>query len=105
MVHFLILAAGKGTRALSREYPCPKQYQEINNTSPLKYLLNSLSGINEITSITVVVKTGDVLNFKKISQNIKKIRPHVIGGNNRQQSSLRGLKSISKEFGKKLIRK
>ena len=105
MVHFLILAAGKGTRALSREYPCPKQYQEINNTSPLKYLLNSLSGINEITSITVVVKTGDVLNFKKISQNIKKIRPHVIGGNNRQQSSLRGLKSISKEFGKKTNQK
>ena len=105
MVHFLILAAGKGTRALSREYPCPKQYQEINNTSPLKYLLNSLSGINEITSITVVIKTGDVLNFKKISQNIKKIRPHVIGGNNRQQSSLRGLKSISKEFGKKTNQK
>ena len=105
MVHFLILAGGKGTRAISKKYTCPKQYQEINNTSPLKYLLSSLNGISEISSITVVVKIGDVMNFKKISQNIKKLRPHVIGGKDRQQSSIRGLKSIDKEFGKKTNQK
>ena len=42
MVHFLILAAGKGERAKKVSNNSPKQYIEFNNISPLRYLLKKL---------------------------------------------------------------
>ena len=101
MIHFLILAGGKGRRANSKKYPFPKQYQEVNNISPIKYLLKTLEKINEIKTITVVISKEDISNFKACSQNIKKLRKRVIGGKTRQESSLKGLKNIDKEFSLK----
>ena len=101
MTHCLVLAAGKGERVKSRKYSESKQYQEVNDISPLNYLLRSLDKIDEIKTITVVIAKGDASKFKKNSKNIKKLRKSVIGGKTRQESSFKGLKNIDKEFGKK----
>ena len=101
MTHCLVLAAGKGERVRSRKYSESKQYQEVNDISPLNYLLRSLDKIDEIKTITVVIAKGDASKFKKNSKNIKKLRKSVIGGKTRQESSFKGLKNIDKEFGKK----
>ena len=101
MTHCLVLAAGKGERVKSRKYPESKQYQEVNDISPLNYLLRSLDKIDKIKTITVVIAKGDASKFKKNSKNIKKLRKSVIGGKTRQESSFKGLKNIDKEFGKK----
>ena len=101
MTHCLVLAAGKGERVRSRKYSESKQYQEVNDISPLNYLLRSLDKIDKIKTITVVIAKGDALKFKKNSKNIKKLRKSVIGGKTRQESSFKGLKNIDKEFGKK----
>ena len=50
MVHFLILAAGKGERAKKVSNNSPKQYIEFNNISPLRYLLKKITKIKEISS-------------------------------------------------------
>ena len=101
MTHCLVLAAGKGERVRSRKYSESKQYQEVNDISPLNYLLRSLDKIDKIKTITVVIAKGDASKFKKNSKNIKKLRKSVIGGKTRQESSFKGLKNIDKEFGKK----
>ena len=101
MTHCLVLAAGKGERVKSRKYSESKQYQEVNDISPLNYLLRSLDKIDEIKTITVVIAKGDASKFKKNSKNIKKLRRSVIGGKTRQESSFKGLKNIDREFGKK----
>ena len=101
MTHCLVLAAGKGKRVRSRKYSESKQYQEVNDISPLNYLLRSLDKIDKIKTITVVIAKGDASKFKKNSKNIKKLRKSVIGGKTRQESSFKGLKNIDKEFGKK----
>ena len=101
MTHCLVLAAGKGERVKSRKYSESKQYQEVNDISPLNYLLRSLDKIDEIKTITVVIAKGDASKFKKNSKNIKKLRKSVIGGKTRQESSFKGLKNIDREFGKK----
>ena len=101
MTHCLVLAAGKGERVKSRKYSESKQYQEVNDISPLNYLLRSLDKIDKIKTITVVIAKGDASKFKKNSKNIKKLRKSVIGGKTRQESSFKGLKNIDKEFGKK----
>ena len=105
MIHFLILAGGKGRRANSKKYPFPKQYQEVNNISPIKYLLKTLEKINEIKTITVVISKEDISNFKECSQNIKKLRKRVIGGKTRQESSLKGLKILIRNLASKKIKK
>ena len=101
MTHCLVLAAGKGERVKSRKYSESKQYQEVNDISPLNYLLRSLDKIDKIKTITVVIAKGDASKFKKNSKNIKKLRRSVIGGKTRQESSFKGLKNIDREFGKK----
>ncbi|MBT4911176.1 MAG: hypothetical protein HON61_07180, partial [Alphaproteobacteria bacterium] len=59
MTHCLVLAAGRGERVRSAKYPESKQYQKVNNISPLNYLLMSLDKIDEIKTITVVIAKGD----------------------------------------------
>ena len=101
MTHCLVLAAGRGERVRSAKYPESKQYQKVNNISPLNYLLMSLDKIDEIKTITVVIAKGDAPKFRENSKNIKKLRKSVIGGKTRQESSFKGLKNIDKEFGRK----
>lgn len=101
MVHFLILAGGKGERANSKKFPHPKQYQEVKKISPIRYLLKLLNEIDEIKTITTVISKEDILLYKENSQNIKKLRKRVIGGKTRQESSLKGIKNINKEYGNK----
>ena len=105
MTHCLVLAAGKGERVRSSKYPESKQYQEVNDISPLNYLLKSLDKVDDIKTITVVIAKGDASKFKKNSKNIKKLRKSVIGGKTRQESSFKGLKDIYREFGKKKSQK
>ena len=105
MTHCLVLAAGKGERVRSSKYPESKQYQEVNDISPLNYLLKSLDKVDDIKTITVVIAKGDAPKFKKNSKNIKKLRKSVVGGKTRQESSFKGLKDIYREFGKKKSQK
>ena len=64
MTHCLVLAAGKGERVRSSKYPESKQYQEVNDISPLNYLLKSLDKVDDIKTITVVIAKGDAPKFR-----------------------------------------
>tara|TARA_B100000927_G_scaffold15348_1_gene12046 strand:+ start:150 stop:1322 length:1173 start_codon:yes stop_codon:yes gene_type:complete len=101
MVHFLILAAGKGERAKKTSKNLPKQYMDFNNISPLKYLLKNISKIKEISSITVVISKENIKEYKKDIKGIKNLRKYIIGGKTRQESSFKGLKNLKNEFGNK----
>ena len=101
MVHFLILAGGKGERAKKISKNPPKQYMEFNNISPLRYLLKNIAKIIEISSITVVISKENIKEYKRDTKGIKNLRKYVIGGKTRKESSLRGLKNLKNEFGDK----
>ena len=101
MIHFLILAGGKGERAKKANKTLPKQYMDFNNISPLRYLLKNISKINEISSITVVVSKENIKEYKRDIKGIKNIRRYVIGGKTRKESSLKGIKNLKNEFGNK----
>ena len=80
MVHFLILAGGKGERAKKTIKNPPKQYMEFNNVSPLKYLLKNITKIKEISSITVVTSKENIKEYKRDAKGIKNLRKYVVGG-------------------------
>ena len=101
MVHFLILAGGKGERAKKTNKNPPKQYIEFNNISPLRYLLKNISKMNEISSITVVISKDNIKEYKRDIRGIKNLRKYVIGGKTRKDSSLKGIKNLKNEFGNK----
>jgi len=101
MIHFLILAGGKGERAKKANKTLPKQYMDFNNISPLRYLLKNISKINEISSITVVVSKENIKEYKRDIKGIKNIRRYIIGGKTRKESSLKGIKNLKNEFGNK----
>jgi len=101
MVHFLILAGGKGERAKKTIKNPPKQYMEFNNVSPLKYLLKNITKIKEISSITVVISKENIKEYKRDIKGIKNIRKYVVGGKTRKESSFKGLKNLKNEFGNK----
>ena len=63
MVHFLILAAGKGERAKKVGNNSPKQYVEFNNISPLRYLLKKITKIKEF----IVNRVFGILTYIRIS--------------------------------------
>jgi len=101
MVHFLILAGGKGERAKKTIKNPPKQYMEFNNISPLKYLLKNISKIKEISSITVVISKENIIEYKRDIKGIKNLRKYVLGGKTRRESSFKGLRNLKNEFGNK----
>ena len=101
MVHFLILAAGKGERAKKVSNNSPKQYIEFNNISPLRYLLKKITKIKEISSITVVISKDNLREYKRDIRGIKNLRKYILGGKTREESSFKGLKSLKNEFGNK----
>ena len=101
MIHFLILAGGKGERAKKGNKTLPKQYMDFNNISPLRYLLKNISKMNEISSITVVISKDNIKEYKRDIRGIKNLRKYVIGGKTRKDSSLKGIKNLKNEFGNK----
>jgi len=101
MIHFLILAGGKGERAKKANKTLPKQYMDFNNISPLRYLLKNISKMNEISSITVVISKDNIKEYKRDIRGIKNLRKYVIGGKTRKDSSLKGIKNLKNEFGNK----
>ena len=85
MVHFLILAAGKGERAKKVSNNSPKQYVEFNNISPLRYLLKKITKIREISSITVVISKDNLREYKRDIRGIKNLRKYILGGKTREE--------------------
>ena len=98
MVHFLILAAGKGERAKKVSNYSPKQYIEFNNISPLRYLLKKITKIKEISSITVVISKDNLREYKRDIRGIKNLRKYILGGKTREESSFKGLKSLKRSM-------
>ncbi len=84
----ILLAAGDSKRLKSR---IPKPFQLINNKTLLEHALSEFENINKIKKIIVVYnkKHKKYLNTVNL-KNVEK----VIGGANRQESTLRALKKI-----------
>jgi 2-C-methyl-D-erythritol 4-phosphate cytidylyltransferase len=91
----IVLAAGKGLRFKSRT---PKALAEINSKPIIIYSLNTLNKHPQVKDIIVV---ANYLNFREIKNKIKKYRVNkikevVLGGRERQDSVINGLKKIDK---------
>lgn len=89
----IILAGGRGTRMCS---DISKQYIEINNKPILYYTIKRFMNCEEIDEIIVVVPRDEIEYCQKeiidkYDLNVKKI---VVGGKERKDSVLNGLKAI-----------
>ncbi|MDD5432256.1 MAG: 2-C-methyl-D-erythritol 4-phosphate cytidylyltransferase [Candidatus Omnitrophica bacterium] len=90
-VSAIVLAAGQGKRFKCRT---SKPLVRIGNNSIIKYSLKTLSEIPYVKSIIVV---GNRYNLKGVLREVKdfkKVREVVLGGKERQDSVMNGLKSV-----------
>ena len=57
MIHFIILAAGEGKRALGSNNKLPKQFYQTKGFTPLEHILHSVNKNPLIDSITLVLSS------------------------------------------------
>ncbi|MEC7830800.1 MAG: 2-C-methyl-D-erythritol 2,4-cyclodiphosphate synthase [Pseudomonadota bacterium] len=96
MIHFVILAAGQGKRALSSKNKLPKQFYQTKGITPLEHILNSVNTNPLIDTITVVLSNEYYKKYDYLLNEYNKITKIVKGGSNRQESSFKALNNIVK---------
>jgi len=89
----LIVAAGRGSRFGG---PLPKQYALLGGRTVLRHTLDAYRSTPEITSLRVVIATGDESLYRSAVEGLGLPVP-VLGGVSRQQSVLNGLEALSGE--------
>lgn len=92
MFDCILLMAGSGKRA---NLGYNKIKYSINNKAIYEYSLDVFLGINEVKNIILVVSKEDIDDFKDFENERVKV---VIGGKERQDSVLCGLKECSEEI-------
>ncbi len=94
----LIVSGGEGKRF---DKNLPKQFFTINNKSILEQSVKKFVDSNLFDKIVVVCNKDFVQKSKKILNKYK--ISYVKGGNSRQESVFKGLKSIEKDFPQKVM--
>ncbi|GJM02055.1 MAG: bifunctional enzyme IspD/IspF [Rhodomicrobium sp.] len=95
VIDALIVAAGRGLRALRDDITQPKQYVPLNGRAVLAHTIDRFYENPLIRHVQVVIHADDHALFEAISKNYSdKLLPPVIGGSDRQNSVMNGLKSI-----------
>ena len=94
MVHALILAGGRGTRA---GFDIPKQFIELSGVPLIIRTLREFDGHPAVDSITVAVPPESIRDTREISERygIGKLAKVVAGGATRQQSSFIAVNSLN----------
>lgn len=89
----IILAAGKGSRM---GFDINKIFIEVGEKPIIKYSLECFESHYDIDEIILVAALDEIEKLKYIikSNNMKKIKKIVVGGNTRKESVLNGLKAI-----------
>ena len=93
----LIVAAGKGTRMRSQE---KKQFLALLGKPVLAWTVDVFEGMNEIREIVIVASEDDHyrINLYREQFGWTKVSAVVIGGRERQDSVLNGLKQVTSEW-------
>ncbi|MEZ5691559.1 MAG: bifunctional 2-C-methyl-D-erythritol 4-phosphate cytidylyltransferase/2-C-methyl-D-erythritol 2,4-cyclodiphosphate synthase [Rickettsiales bacterium] len=87
----LLVAAGNSERMDSN---LPKPYIKLGNTTILERTIKAFLGHPQIDGVKVVIRREHHHLYRKATENLTLI-PCVIGGNDRQESVLRGLEAIA----------
>lgn len=92
----LILAAGVGQRM--RNAGLPKQFLKIMGKPIIVYTIEKFERCDDIDNIVVACHAGYVDKLKELvtQYNLSKVVEIVVGGNDRQNSIVRGLKIVEK---------
>lgn len=86
----IIVAAGSGHRMSSNT---PKQYMKIAGKELLRWSVESFSSMSFIDHVCVVISKDHMELYEKSVSGLD-ISKHVFGGNSRQESVYKGLKSL-----------
>ncbi|MDR2664604.1 MAG: 2-C-methyl-D-erythritol 4-phosphate cytidylyltransferase [Puniceicoccales bacterium] len=95
--HAIILAAGRGQRFGGS---VPKQFQIVEGRPLIHYSLRTFLNHPDIHSVTVVLPE-DYMNFSLPVHG--KMRPPVVGGKERHDSTIRALANLSSDGGDGII--
>ena len=87
----LIVAAGRGKRAGAG---VPKQYRDLHGQSVLRRSILALLVHPDVDAVQVVIHADDIAEYETATQGIANLMPFCIGGNERQNSVLAGLRSL-----------
>jgi 2-C-methyl-D-erythritol 4-phosphate cytidylyltransferase / 2-C-methyl-D-erythritol 2,4-cyclodiphosphate synthase len=92
----LIVAAGRGTRAVGASGDQPKQYQRLDGISVLARTVAAFATDIRIHTIQVAIHADDrALYDAALGPLVHRCRPPVIGGVTRQASVLAGLEALA----------
>lgn len=87
----LIVAAGRGTRAGGG---IPKQYRELGGQTVLRRTILALLSHPAIDIVQVVIHPDDAGRYAIATSGIENLLPSVFGGDERQDSALKGLQAL-----------
>lgn len=89
----LIVAAGSGTRMGT---DIPKQFLLVNDKPLLIYTIEAFNQNEDIDAIYIITSEDYILKVQAwcVAYKLNKVKDIVMGGNSRQESVYRGLKSI-----------
>ena len=100
MNYAIVLAAGVGQRM--RNGGLPKQFLKLMGKPIIIYTLEKFEESSEIHKIIVFCHGSYIEHMRKLLQlyQINKVDKVIVGGNDRQSSLFRGLKTVVEEGGK-----
>ncbi len=90
----IIVAAGNSTRM---GLPVSKQLVEINGKKAIEYTLSAFENSPVIDEIVVVCRNDDLEEIKKLTAQFRKVSAVTLGGENRTQSVINGVKAASEK--------
>ena len=97
----IVVGAGSGTRAASREDGLPKQYRPINGTPLLSRTISALADCNDIDWILPVIARDHQDLYRELQPGLEladgKLLDPVIGGADRQASVLAGREALEEK--------
>ena len=91
----VILAAGRGSRAVADGTAPPKQYRALGGVPVLTRTLTAFAGHDRVGDIVTVIHADEQDMFETTAAPFAgRLRPPVIGGATRQASALAGLETL-----------
>jgi 2-C-methyl-D-erythritol 4-phosphate cytidylyltransferase/2-C-methyl-D-erythritol 2,4-cyclodiphosphate synthase len=94
----LIVAAGRGSRAVGNNPLIPKQYVPIGGRPVLAHTIGAFINHSRIDEAIVAIHPDDALLYERAAEaGAARLRPPVIGGERRQDSVRAGLEALASD--------
>jgi 2-C-methyl-D-erythritol 4-phosphate cytidylyltransferase/2-C-methyl-D-erythritol 2,4-cyclodiphosphate synthase len=91
----IVVAAGRGERASANGETIPKQYRMLGGVPVLTRTINALLAVEAIRYVLPVIRSEHGARYAGLGISDARVLRPVVGGAQRQESVLEGLKALA----------